>query len=177
MPIQSRRLFTDLPVSLGLLLARNCSWGVGGVSGFLKAEMWGIKSGCRGLTKGQKQARVEGVSCWGRAGLWFTTQLHSHVPEQSTSKTPGARLGERKVSSRVGLCCAWWWQWHWQWWGDNMAASSCVGGDSEVRKEVDFSRGSANRLLRLECWSERSSFNLSASLRLCSLFKSRALVV
>lgn len=81
---------------------------------------------------------------WGVLLLQDSMALICHSAPQSCPRTLGQLKPQRpgllrgKVSSRVGTCCAWWWQWHWQWWGDNVAASSCVGGDSGVRREVEF---------------------------------------
>lgn len=80
----------------------------------------------------------KGYPAVGRAG--FDLPLSSTAMSQNNRqlKPQGPGLVRGKVSSRVGACCAWWWQWHWQWWGDNVAASSCVGGDSGVRREVEY---------------------------------------
>lgn len=60
------------------------------MTGFLKEEIWGMKSGCCGLLN---RTESRGFPTAGEQGF---DSLHSHVPEQSTAKTPGATLGERK---------------------------------------------------------------------------------
>lgn len=91
-PIHRPACLSGLAPGQGLGLG---SWR-GRVAGFLKSEIWTMKAGCCGLPNSLEQARVEGFSCCRTAGLWFATQLHSRVPEQSTAKTPEARLAERK---------------------------------------------------------------------------------
>lgn len=76
---------------------------------FLRAEMWGMKPGCRGLPKGQEQAEESrGSPAEGEQG--FDSPLGSAAVSRNNQqlKPQGPGLVRGKVSSRVGACCAWW---------------------------------------------------------------------
>lgn len=87
---------------------------------------------------GLSKSESRGSPAAGEQGFDSSLSFTDMSPNKRQPKPQGPALVRGKVSSRVGARCAWRWQWHWQWWGDNVAASICVGGDSGVRREVEI---------------------------------------
>lgn len=107
-----------------------------------------MKSGCRELPNRPEQVGVEGFPAAG--GQSFDSPLGSTVVSRN-NRRPKPR-GPGLVRGKVSTCCARWWQWHWQWCKDNVAASSCVGGDSGVRREVEFWGAPLTNVLDWSVW-------------------------
>lgn len=117
-----------------------------------------MKSGCCELPNRPEQVGVEGFPAAGEHS--FDSPFSAAVvPRNNRQPTP---QGPGSVRGKVSACCAWWWQWHWQWCEDNVAASSCVGGDRGVRREVEFC--STNKLVGVFEWKEQTFFKKCASI-------------